>query len=241
MSSVELFTDPQPVFNLEVEGLHAYAVGAIGLLAHNSDPCNLGSVTPVTKATAAAETAPSIPVPSSTATPQASLSDGVKPPKEAPPTKMTIPSVEEGTKSKHHRDRPRSNGDPRVSHPSVPDGAIKRENFTAADQTATEAAWASYDAARKSGVKVEKDAAGKALGEAGADAYMTNRGAILEYTGTSPNGNFDLDKVYKQGDRWVVVEAKGPSARPGVRQAGVDAETGEVTYAMQGSQKYLEE
>ncbi|MCZ2340645.1 MAG: AHH domain-containing protein [Bacteroidales bacterium] len=41
---VDLFTDRVPVFNLEVEGLHSYAVGTAGLLAHNSDPCNLGEV-----------------------------------------------------------------------------------------------------------------------------------------------------------------------------------------------------
>ncbi|MCZ2343947.1 MAG: hypothetical protein LC104_19435 [Bacteroidales bacterium] len=58
---MELFTDPQPVYNFEVEGLHSYAVGATGLLAHNSDPCNLGLGSEIADATKQAAVKPEAP------------------------------------------------------------------------------------------------------------------------------------------------------------------------------------
>jgi hypothetical protein len=50
-----------------------------------------------------------------------------------------------------------------------------------------------------------------------------------------------LDLVYKQGDTYYVVEAKGRKAVPTARQVpGEFIGTNEPAYAMEGSRKYLD-
>jgi hypothetical protein len=66
-------------------------------------------------------------------------------------------------------------------------------------------------------------------------------GAKQVYRQQGVGGQRDLDLVYQNGDIYYVVEAKAPSAAQGSRQVPGEFKAGEPVYAMQGSQRYLED
>lgn len=238
--SVDVRAAAVPVYNFEVGRLHSYAVGAAGVLVHNSENYQ-GNIKTVVQEAAAQPNKPTVTKTAARAehTPAGGGSAAMA---EAPPSRTTTPSTDAPTPSRHYRNRPRSNQDDRVSYRWEADGPVVQTDLLSAD---TEALRAELDAvqAAKSATKAEKDAAGEALGTKGADQYMTTRvGAEKKYVQQSANGNFDLDAVYQKGDTLYVVEAKGPSARETGREVPNETTVaGLQAYSMEGSRRYLQD
>ena len=85
-----------------------------------------------------------------------------------------------------------------------------------------------------------KTAAGKDVGQIGAQQYMFrgHPAANKVYHDTSPNGNGTFDFVYKEGDQFIVVEAKGLGGRRRTRNAGTSTAP---DYVQQGNGRYLDD
>lgn len=244
VAGVHFADGPATVYNLEVAGVHAYAVGAGGVLAHNSGADDYACLMLARQATAkevtkAAEK-PAVKAPAAkvgTAAERGSAKGAA-----APKNKTTAPTTE-AVKSRSYRDRPRSNGDPRVKYKSEAAGPVQRTKLKPEDLKALEAELTAYKGPWSEAEKQAKNEAGETLGQKGADRYMTSEvGATQRYTQQSANGNFDLDAVYQKGDRLIVVEAKSPSGKLTARQ--VEGETiadGRQAFAMEGSQQYLQD
>jgi hypothetical protein len=237
--SVQTRREVVPVYNLEVQGLHCYAVGQVGLLVHNADgyPDGLQTV--------AAEVAESSPSPAAKVSNQGATPEVTKPSVAKQvgaedidgATKLTKPAADPPSTSSSQRNRPRSNDDPKVAYKYQVE---KHESpkFTPADDAALKSAWEQYEAAQAAGQSLNK--LGRELGEAGAAQYMEGHlQATQVYKQTTTNGNWDLDFVYKKGDQYYVVEAKSPNARPTVREAGVNPDTNQKIYSIEGNDKYL--
>jgi hypothetical protein len=238
-----------PVYNLEVAGLHNYAVGQAGVLVHNAD----GYVLPV--ANAARE------VPHTTGNPQATKPGANLNPEVTKPTKGKVTAEKApktGTPKPDEtaalRDppldrRPRSNNDPRITSkseldPKFNDGKVKQVEFGKDDYTKEfQDALSNYDNTLKAGdkTKASRDA-GQKIGDIGADQYMKNhqKGSLV-YQQTALGGQNDFDRVYKTGDRLAVIEGKGKKATTTSRIIpGETRPNGDPAYAIQGSNKYLQ-
>jgi hypothetical protein len=97
VTSVQTFRASELVYNLEVEGLHCYAVGSGGLLAHNGpgpDPCHLGSAMDAAKGTAAVPEKPVVKAPEAAKAPEPSKAGGVTPEKVEPASATLKPTTE---------------------------------------------------------------------------------------------------------------------------------------------------
>jgi hypothetical protein len=92
---VRTFRASELVYNLEVEGLHCYAVGSGGLLAHNGleDPCHLGSAMDAAKGTAAVPEKPVVKAPEAGKAPEPSKAGGVTPEKVEPASATLKPTT----------------------------------------------------------------------------------------------------------------------------------------------------
>jgi len=239
VASIATADEVRPVYNIEVEGSHNYAVGQRGLLVHNAEYTQ-GATNAVRRGAAAPE-APNVRreplgipdrgTPSGTANiagPDA-------------PTRQTASPATAPADRVPRRPVPGSNGDPRVdpSGRNRTTGLPTRTSASVADEAALNNAIAEHRRALASGDAAARTAAGRQLGEIGGERYMQRQpNAALEYRQTTTGGQNDLDLVYRQGNRLVVVDTKGPNAALGARR--LNPNNANSPFAMQGSKRYLE-
>lgn len=245
VAAVATFHAPQPVYNLQVEGLHAYAVGAAGVLTHNhgggNELCEVGNWTanPVTKGSATPPPKPTVSAPKAGQTPAAPVkpvTNAAKPtPAAAPAAGTGAPSTTAGVRDPNLK-RPRSNTDARVTEKSevvlqtnpANNKQVKTlqvEGQPNADPTlkSTVDAYNAAKALKSTNPNTVNSnalsAAGEALGEVGAASYMQKLGATrVPKPANTGGGQFDLDQVYKKGDVFYVIESKGSKAATTTRQ-----------------------
>lgn len=239
--SVATRAEAAPVYNFEVEGLHSYAVGAAGVLVHNTLNCGGAAQAKVASEFAEAAKKPAVQV-DKTATPQ----KGTKPavPKdtatvaEAPPAGKSKPVSEGADRSKKSRNRPRVT---QMTHRMT----IRRqaqESLTTADEAILNPLLKKHDDALNIGNHAATTAAGEELGKAGVQQYMKTRPQYskAELVHTGRKGKDDLDFVFfdEAAKTFYVSEAKGlKGARRSRNLAPVGAA---AEHAQQGSEKYLD-
>lgn len=124
-----------PVYNLEVEGLHSYAVGASGVLVHNATGYT-PAVNNVAKELAEApKKKPAVAVENAPVAGASKPGSGKATAKDAPPVKTSKPTADAAVRDEFHQGRPRSNRDPRVEYESRIDGKVEQHEFRLKDYT----------------------------------------------------------------------------------------------------------
>jgi Pretoxin HINT domain len=238
-----------PVYNLEVAGLHSYAVGQAGVLVHNGDGevYNTGRLA---RNKVVDRTKPSATAPKADKGPAVTKAGGGSAAGKAP---AAAGEAQPATQAADRlAARVRANSDPRVTHKweidEVPDVNGKMVKYRRGDLETTPELQAALQA-REDAVKkgLNPNQASKDLGELGAEQYMTKQlGATrVPKPANTGGGQYDLDQVYKLGDTYYIVEAKGGRKAQEIARK-VEGETvtvGGVEYpaeAIQGSKQYLE-
>ncbi len=228
VAAMESFADPQPVYNLEVDGLHAYAVGTVGLLAHNSngsiDECHLGKWPTGGKPVPEKQAAPALQQPAAVQPPAKT-----KPANDAKVVKEKVAptggTTEPAKKARHPRGE---NVHVRAGKPAQRLSPVTDKEIRAAIQPkldAYEQAKAAVQQVRINKLDVTDPAAFQALkdaqkkaakeyGEAGAQAFLSKKFPNAQKVHTGQTGSHDLDFVYRdpQTGKYYVVEAKGGTA-----------------------------
>jgi hypothetical protein len=227
-----------PVYNLEIAGLHSYAVGDAGVLVHNGPDCALTEdVVAVTKEAATKGAKPKVRVGDPAAGPLASTPTGSTKAAKAPKKKTSTPSTEAADHSGKYV-QPTVNGltyrkpaTVRIESPVAvtPDELnILKPHFEA--HTAAQAAGDSVAAAK----------AARTIGEEGAQQFMKTNVPKAKWQRTGKAGHNDLDFIYfdEASKTYYVVEAKGITNQ---RRARNVAPVGEAKqFAEQGSKEYLD-
>ncbi len=225
-----------PVYNMTVAGLHSYAVGNSGVLVHNGGKVYDESISRLAK------TKPDIPEKPTVAVqknrkPETTPAGGAHAKAvEAPAAKAVKPETAAATREKWRRDRVKT-----ADIPPANRAVVDRQqtiHMDDADRAATRAAFARREAAQKTGINETKKAAGREVGTVGAERYMAKnrKTATKVYQDATPNGNGTFDYVYKEGDQFIVVEAKGLGGRRRTRNAGTKADP---IHLQQGSRPYF--
>lgn len=237
-----------PVYNFEVAGLHSYAVGRVGVLVHNGDGPAYDTGRLAGKK-AADRTKAAVPD-RDPGTSQASKHGANAKATEAPPPATPKPTSDGAARPPAP---PRANSDPRMKYKyeleEIVDVNGRKVKYLKGDLESTpelKAALQQREAAVDAGVGVNE--ASEALGEIGAEQYMTKRlGATrVPKPANTGGGQYDLDQIYKLGDDLYVVECKGgpkaiESGRIAVPKEKVVIDGQEFdAYANEGSRKYLE-